>query len=526
MSTPGESHAQNPFTSSTVESLVRDQTDPDAQRKVAFKGLESDTAVSSSNNPFEPELVFQDERSIQKETSSRSGLVEESSGLPSMQDRALEFDGVDTKNGVEETTRRGWIIAFSAFLTNVILIGAHNCFGLLFIDLVQEFHEPLFKTAWIGSIDFGCLLVFAPLSGFLSQRYGSRKVSIAGVWIASLSLLASSFVQYTDLMDFTYGVMFGMGSSFTYTQGPVMISRYFSSSAHHALASGIVLTGSSLGTLIMAPVYNALNAKYGWRWVLRIFAGLIFCTTGLVATYKPLAEKPGRSGPSTAAVKQVVELSLWKNKAFLVWCCAVGLCKIGYLVPWVHLVNLAKDIGLGREFGSSLLLTMGIAASVSRLTAGFAADSKYVNRLYLSQFCAFSMGLLNMITPSILSKNGLLAYVITLGILDGGVEILLPVLTLELVGSQKLSVAWGCILAVISLSCLGPPVVGAMRDQSGMYNNMFYFSGVPMILSSFVIAIIPLWAKKQPQVPQMSILSVDPSKLQDAGLKNEILTSM
>ena len=59
-----------------------------------------------------------------------------------------------------------------------------------------------------------------------------------------------------------------------------------------------------------------------------------------------------------------------------------------------------------------------------------------------------------------LSKNGLLAFVITIGILDGGVEILLPVLTLELVGSQKLSVAWGCILAVISLSCLGPPIIG------------------------------------------------------------------
>ena len=82
-------------------------------------------------------------------------------------------------------------------------------------------------TAWIGSIDFGCLLIFAPLSGYLSTKYGSRKVSIVGVWIASLALIASSFVQYTDLMDFTYGVLFGMGSSFTYTQGPVMISKYF-----------------------------------------------------------------------------------------------------------------------------------------------------------------------------------------------------------------------------------------------------------------------------------------------------------
>uniref|UniRef100_H2Z8Y4 Major facilitator superfamily (MFS) profile domain-containing protein n=1 Tax=Ciona savignyi TaxID=51511 RepID=H2Z8Y4_CIOSA len=206
-----------------------------------------------------------------------------------------------------------------------------------------------------------------------------------------------------------------------------------------------------------------------------------------------------------------MELALWKNKAFLIWCLAVGLCKLGYLVPWVHMVKLCGDVGIDRPKAAAILQYMGITSTLSRLVAGKMADSPYINRLYLSQISAFLMGLTNLMQPSIFSKDGILSYAIVLGILDGGVEILLPVMTLDLVGADQLSIAWGCILAVISLSSLGPPIAGAMRDSSGSYTDAFYFSGTPMVLSAFVLALIPLWARKQSQLPEESYLSIDPA---------------
>lgn len=58
------------------------------------------------------------------------------------------------------------------------------------------------------------------------------------------------------------------------------------------------------------------------------------------------------------------------------------------------------------------------------------------------------------------SPTGLIIYSIVIGLMDGGVEILLPVMTLDLVGSEKMTIAWGCLLAVISFSGLGPPIAG------------------------------------------------------------------
>ena len=123
------------------------------ERKVAFtpstKQFDVDQPCTSNDNRKAGGLDEVD-LSIDRQTnSSWTALVKDEGGpgVPSMQDRALEFDDIDTtlpdKNKVG---RQGWIIAFAAFLTNVVLIGTHNCFGLLFIDLVQEFNEPLFKT--------------------------------------------------------------------------------------------------------------------------------------------------------------------------------------------------------------------------------------------------------------------------------------------------------------------------------------------------------------------------------------------
>ncbi|XP_078492981.1 monocarboxylate transporter 10 [Ciona intestinalis] len=411
----------------------------------------------------------------------------------------------------------GWVVTFAAFTINIVVIGIHNCFSLLYIDMITEFKGSLSKTAWIGSIAFGCILIFAPLSGVLANRFGCRKVTLAGIVIASTFLFASSFATSIESLFLTYGFGFGFGTSLAYMQGAVMVTRYFNTK--RALASGICLAGSSLGTLVIAPIYNILSTNYGWRVALKVLGGGSLSTVLCAATYRPLNE-PSAAPRSTQERIQsspakglVMELALWKNKAFLVWCLAVGLCKLGYLVPWVHMIKLCSDIGISRPHAASMLQYMSVTSTISRLVAGKLADSRYINRLYLSQFSACMMGVVTLLQPSMYTQSGVLAYAIMFGTLDGGVEILLPVMTLDLVGADQLSVAWGCILAVISLSSLGPPVAGAIRDQSGSYMAAFYFAGAPMVLSAFILLLIPLWAKRQEQIIEQSYLSIDPTKM-------------
>lgn len=55
-----------------------------------------------------------------------------------------------SQNDDEQEGGWGWVIAVAAFLVNILTIGCHNVFGLLLVDLVEEFNESLFKTCKLG----------------------------------------------------------------------------------------------------------------------------------------------------------------------------------------------------------------------------------------------------------------------------------------------------------------------------------------------------------------------------------------
>ena len=427
-----------------------------------------------------------------------------------------EKDATNTNNQHPPDGGWGWVVTLSSFFINTFIIGMHNSFAVLYLDLRDEFQQSFATTAWVGSIAFGSILLFAPLSGFLANIYGCRNVALLGVIIASSGLLASSYATSLSMLFFTYGFMYGFGTSLCYMQGTVMVARYFTTK--RALASGVALSGSTLGALVMAPFYEKLQQCLKWRKSLRVISGCTFLMVLCASSYRPL-QKPGTATTAerikrSPARKFVRDYSLWKNKAFLVWAVAVGLSKLGYLVPWVHMVNISQDAGFSRQYGSKLIQYMGVAATISRLFIGKIVDLPQVNRQYVSQISSFFMGVVHIIQAyTSHTEAGLIAYSIMLGILDGGIEILLPLMTLDLVGAENLSIAWGCILAVISLSSLGPPVAGKIRDKNDTYFWAFYFTGVPMIMAALVLFLIP-WARRQPQPPATSILSINPSHLE------------
>lgn len=65
-----------------------------------------------------------------------------------------------------------------------------------------------------------------------------------------------------------------------------------------------------------------------------------------------------------------------------------------------------------------------------------------------------------MLIPLLQSYGSLVAFGLFLGIADAGNYILLPVLTFDLMGAEKMPMAWGFMLTVNAVSCLGPPFAG------------------------------------------------------------------
>ncbi|CAG0883434.1 unnamed protein product [Darwinula stevensoni] len=194
----------------------------------------------------------------------------------------------------------GWVIVFAAFAANAIIDGIAYCFGIFLPALVLEFHESKAKTSWVGSILSGFYLSVGPVASALTNRFGCRNVCIAGTVVAGTALGLSTMVTSINVLMVTYGILGGLGFGLIYLPCIVAVSNWFDT--RRALATGIAVCGSGVGTFALAPLGNVLLEEYGWRGAYLIFVGILLncLIVGLLMREPPVARLqpvPEQIGP-------------------------------------------------------------------------------------------------------------------------------------------------------------------------------------------------------------------------------------
>ena len=181
----------------------------------------------------------------------------------------------------------------------------------------------------------GLNFFFGPISSALCDRFGCLFVSFAGALLSISGLFLTSFIQEVHIMYVTYGLVWGIGSSFSFVSSIVVLGQYFD--RRLALANGIATSGSGVGSLVAGPVINYLLASVGWKRTMRIlsaFAGLL-CIAAMIF-------KPRKNLQSTRERRECTKLfdtSIWKSKAYVLWVTTVAVFQFSYLIPFIHLVS-------------------------------------------------------------------------------------------------------------------------------------------------------------------------------------------
>ena len=112
---------------------------------------------------------------------------------------------------------RAWVIVIASFLTNGLIFGIHNCYGLIYLQLknqleglgindaptkacellihqfITDFTDRFDVAALVGSLSIGMTFFISPLAGIMIDSFGLRRTAILGGAIASIGMLASSF---------------------------------------------------------------------------------------------------------------------------------------------------------------------------------------------------------------------------------------------------------------------------------------------------------------------------------------------
>src|SRR5918994_2832760 len=157
-----------------------------------------------------------------------------------------------------------WFVLSIVFLTTLTSAGVRSSPSVLIHPLEAEFGWS--RTLIASAVSMNLLLfgVAAPLSGYLIDRFGPRKVMIGSLLLLIVGV--SGTMAMTEFWQFflVWGIIVGLGdggvgSVLTATVG----NRWFV--AKRGLALGILGSASSTGQLIFLPLFMVMIAYAGWR---------------------------------------------------------------------------------------------------------------------------------------------------------------------------------------------------------------------------------------------------------------------
>ncbi|KAM3862837.1 monocarboxylate transporter 12-B-like [Diretmus argenteus] len=414
----------------------------------------------------------------------------------------------------------GWMIVAGCFLACICTRAITRCVSIFFVEFQLHFEKDYSTTAWIHSLVDCTTMLCAPLGSFIGNRLSCRATVVLGGLLSSTGLVLSSFASSLEFLYIFLGVLTGLGFALSYTPAIAMVGRYFSE--RKALAYGIAMSGSGIGTFILAPAVQLLIEHYSWRGALLILGGFVsnLCVCG--ALMRPLeprgatdvkqfaADAEANTPVSSLSVPYVNTKTLSKSSCFCLESMDFGfllmpdflllsvsfmLLAYGCSVPIVYLVPYALSVGVEHQQAAFLMSIFGVSGIVGNITFGWVTDRKCLRRYRtVSYMVAVGMeGLCCMFIPVLRSFSLLVLFSVLYGYFDGAYVALIPVVTSDVVGSTYLTSALGVVFFLHAIPYLiSPPIGGWLVDRTGDYTAAFFLSGVSLMSSPLFLAIVML----------------------------------
>ena len=396
----------------------------------------------------------------------------------------------------------GWFVISLCFLTTLTSAGVRSSPSVLIHPLEAEFGWS--RTLIASAVSMNLLLfgIAAPLSGFLIDRFGPRKVMIG-----SLSLLivgVSGTMMMTQFWQFflVWGVIVGLGaggvgSVLTATVG----NRWFV--AKRGLALGILGSASSTGQIIFLPLFMAMITYAGWR--LGSMALIIVALILLPLIFLFMRDDPsdvglepyGSGDPKATAIGGAASLRGMSAKNATItakevvthptfWLLAASFFVCGGTANGLigtHLIPHEIEIGIPQIAAASLLGIMGGLNMVGTIFSGWMIDKVQPQRWLALVYALRGVSLLFL--PFVHDFTGLVFFAIVYGLDWFATVPPSMAITADTFGRQNVGKVYGWIFMSHQIgAAIMASAAGAIRTWMGDYQFAFLSGGVIAMIAA------------------------------------------
>jgi MFS transporter, OFA family, oxalate/formate antiporter len=395
----------------------------------------------------------------------------------------------------------GWWIVFSCFAIGLYVSGILFFGFTAFIDpLVKEFGWSYTQVSFAASLRGLEMGVFAPVVGFLVDRFGSRRLILLGVICVGLGLVLLS--QTRSLLMF-YGAFlllgFGAGGC-TSVVTMTAVGNWFRKRI--GLALGILSAGFGASGLLIPLIVYLIEVVH-WRTTLILLA-LGMWTIGIPLSFV-VRDRPESYGllPDGETAKEeepteeksvsrpVLFREALRNRSFLFLNLAEAFRMMLVVGVTTHVMPYLGSVGMSRTAAGLVVAGIPLTSIVGRIGFGWLADRYEKRRILFLSFLMMGGGMLAFCFPG--QPSMIFLFLLLFPPSFGGSMVLRGAILREYFGRELFGRMLGIIMGSAAVGgIIGPTLAGFVFDTSGNYGYVWFaFAGVIFLASFLVLKVKP-----------------------------------
>ena len=416
--------------------------------------------------------------------------------------------------------RKHWPLVMAASIGFAFSSIVASSTGLFMEPLQEAFGWGRALSASGTSITAALTFFMSPIFGVLIDRFGTRRMALAG--IIGAALLIASFSLSTGAAWLWVAMWVAYAFPAVMIKSTVWSAAVSSVFTHgRALALGLTLSGTAVAQTIIPPIPNMLINEYGWRGAF-VWLGLgggaialLVCVFWLFDGYdlarraRSAAPADREAGPegeqlaeaSAAPLLNAEGLTLpqaWRSRPL--WRIAIStfLMMVITIALNVHQFEILRSAGVDRTSAAWYSSIAGIMGVVGKLVTGWLLDryhAKWVGSLTLGMT---AVAFIILMMPNLTAGLIVLAMAVN-GYAAGTKLQIASYLTAAYGGLRNFGAIFGTIASLIAAgSGLGPVLAGLVYDRFGSYDPFLIFGVAASLFCGLLIYGVghyPAWMK-------------------------------
>jgi MFS family permease len=328
----------------------------------------------------------------------------------------------------------GWVVVAIGFITMMLTMGIFFSSGVLFAAIIAD----LGWSRASASLPFSVALISyagtAWLAGRLFDHYGPRRLFPLGAICLGVGLIVSAQMHAPWQLCLSWGVLVAQGYNLAgFAPHLALAALWFT--RRRGVATGMILSGASVGGVVIVPTAQYLVDAYGWRMAYTLLGiTAMVCLVPLNAIWqyhKPadLSLHPdGAPAPSTRLIPSTATSVAvpWTLRRAMgtrhFWLLFVLVCCLGWAsnITSVHQIAHMISNGVPSLLAASMIGLLSLLRAASSTIGGGLSDrfGREVIFTVGTLLCCLGLGLLAQLhSPA--SIWLLYAYALTFGVGNG-----------------------------------------------------------------------------------------------------------